>query len=233
MKSLSRRNVDDEGGRKPAKDGPGLQVDGPRAWVWHLSVAGAEERGQAGMSATRSAARAGGGRECGGQVTTVFLWTSSPPQRSATFSMVSSLMIGEPGGVSSQTRFTSVRLAKERAQHDAVPHDALVTVHVSSEPQSHLPTFARLGRPIVAHRFPPDVGGQSPMAITARNCASVPRADLKRRGASDESAKTSEGAVGVLHACVAGIMAMRNYVKLVEHMSQCRELTRVFRFAFR
>ena len=62
MKSLSRRNVDDEGGRKLAKDGPGLQVDGPRAWGWPLSVAGAEERGQAGMVATRSAARAGGDR---------------------------------------------------------------------------------------------------------------------------------------------------------------------------
>ena len=66
MKRLSRRNVDDEGGRKPgrkpAKDGAGLQVDGPRAWGWPLSVAGAEERGQAGMSATRSAARAGGDR---------------------------------------------------------------------------------------------------------------------------------------------------------------------------
>ena len=66
MKSLSRRNVDDEGGRKPgrkpAKDGPGFQVDGPRAWGWPLSMAGAEERGQAGMVATRSAARAGGGR---------------------------------------------------------------------------------------------------------------------------------------------------------------------------
>ncbi len=62
MKRLSRRNVDDEGGRKPAKDGPGFQVDGPRAWVWHLSLAGAKERGQAGMSATSSAARAGGGR---------------------------------------------------------------------------------------------------------------------------------------------------------------------------
>jgi len=65
MKSLSRRKVDEEGGRKPgrkpAKDGPGFQVDGPRAWGWHLSVAGAEERGQAGMWATRSAARAGGG----------------------------------------------------------------------------------------------------------------------------------------------------------------------------
>jgi len=57
MKSLSRRNVDDEGGRKPgrkpAKDGPGFQVDGPRAWGWPLSMAGAEERGQAGMVATR------------------------------------------------------------------------------------------------------------------------------------------------------------------------------------
>ena len=62
MKNLSSRNVDDEGGRKPAKDGPGFQVDGPRAWGSHLSVAGAEERGQAGMSAKRSAARAGGGR---------------------------------------------------------------------------------------------------------------------------------------------------------------------------
>jgi len=30
--------------------------------VWHLSVAGAEERGHADMSAKRSAARAGGGR---------------------------------------------------------------------------------------------------------------------------------------------------------------------------
>jgi len=51
MKSLSSRNGDDEGGRKPgrklAKDGPGFQVDGPRAWVWHLSRAGTEERGQA------------------------------------------------------------------------------------------------------------------------------------------------------------------------------------------
>jgi hypothetical protein len=62
MKTLSRRKVDDEGGRKPAKDGPGFQVDGPRAWGWHLSGAGAEERGQAGMSAKRAAARAGGGR---------------------------------------------------------------------------------------------------------------------------------------------------------------------------
>ena len=66
MKSLSRRKVDDAGGRKPgekpAKDGPGFQVDGPRAWGWHLSVADAEARGQAGMSAKRSAARAGGGR---------------------------------------------------------------------------------------------------------------------------------------------------------------------------
>ena len=43
MKSPSGRKVDDEGGRKPAKDAPGFQVDGPRAWVWHLSVAGAEE----------------------------------------------------------------------------------------------------------------------------------------------------------------------------------------------
>jgi hypothetical protein len=66
MKSLSRRKVDDEGGRKAgrkaAKDGPGFQVDGPRAWVWHLSVAGAEARGQTGMSAQGSAARAGGDR---------------------------------------------------------------------------------------------------------------------------------------------------------------------------
>ncbi len=66
MKSLSRRTVDDEGGRKPArkpaKDGPGFQVDGPRACVRHLSVAGAEARGQAGISAMRAAAGAGGGR---------------------------------------------------------------------------------------------------------------------------------------------------------------------------
>ncbi len=62
MKSRSRRNVDDERGRKPAKDGPGFQVDGPRAWGWHLRVAGAEARGQAGRSATRAVARAGGGR---------------------------------------------------------------------------------------------------------------------------------------------------------------------------
>ncbi len=64
MKSLSRRKVDDEVGGTPAKDGPGLQVDGPRAWVWHRGRAweGAEERGQAGMSAKRSAAPAGGGR---------------------------------------------------------------------------------------------------------------------------------------------------------------------------
>jgi len=37
MKSLSRRKVDDEGGRKAgrkaAKDGPGFQVDGPREAV--------------------------------------------------------------------------------------------------------------------------------------------------------------------------------------------------------
>jgi hypothetical protein len=91
-----------------------------------------------------------------------------------------------------------VRLAKERAQHDAVPHDAPVTVHASSEHPSHVPTFARLGRPIVAHRFPPAVGGQSPMAITTRSGASVPRADLKRRGTTGERARTSEGAVGHL-----------------------------------
>jgi len=66
MKRLSRRKVDDEGrqkpGRKPAKDGPSFQVDGPLARGRHLSVAGAEERGQAGISAKRSAARAGGDR---------------------------------------------------------------------------------------------------------------------------------------------------------------------------
>src|SRR3972149_9986654 len=65
MKSLSRRNVDDEGGRKPgrkpAKDGPGFQVDGPRAWGWPLSMAGAEERGQAGMVATRGSGASRGG----------------------------------------------------------------------------------------------------------------------------------------------------------------------------
>jgi hypothetical protein len=65
MKSLSRRKVDDEGGRKPAKVGPGLQVDGPRAWVWHLSVAGAEERGQAQAGRQRGQRREPGWAEDG------------------------------------------------------------------------------------------------------------------------------------------------------------------------
>jgi len=95
MKSLSRRKGDDEGGRKPAQDGPGLQVDAPRAWGWPLSVAGAAERGQAGMSATRSAAanrrgaeegdlgRAPEGREdlanCQRSCNTSYLWSLKKP----------------------------------------------------------------------------------------------------------------------------------------------------------
>ena len=35
-----------------------------------------------------------------------------------------------------------------------------------SEHQSNLPTFARLGPPILAHRFPPEAGGRKPMDIT-------------------------------------------------------------------
>src|SRR5574337_386329 len=79
--------------------------------------------------------------------------------------MAPSLVICEPGGVPSQKSLTSVLLVQARAQHDAVPHDALVTLHASSEHQSNLPTFARLCS-MVAHRFPIDAGGRSPMAIT-------------------------------------------------------------------
>ena len=48
-----------------------------------------------------------------------------------------------------------------------------------------------------------------------------------------KNSNIGEGAVGIL-ACHCGrCFASVNQQKLVEHMSQCRELTRAFRFVFR
>ncbi len=111
MKSLSRRKGDDEGGRKPAKDGPGFQVDGPRAWGWHLSVAGVKERGQAGMSAKRSAARAGGGR---GELRT---GTSGEPE-------VREYVADDLGGLDrrEQAHAAATARAGEHVEGEAAPH---------------------------------------------------------------------------------------------------------------
>ena len=68
MKSLSRGRVTTRDGGRLRPDGPGLVVDASRAGVRPLrdrAWQGAAERGQAGLSAKRSAGQAGGGRWAG------------------------------------------------------------------------------------------------------------------------------------------------------------------------
>ena len=57
--------------------------------------------------------------------------------------------------------------------------------------------------------------------------------ESNRQAASGEKASPGAARCGFWHGIGASLAAVGNQRKLVEQMSQCRELTRAFRFVFR
>jgi hypothetical protein len=64
-------------------------------------------------------------------------------------------------------------------------------------------------------------------------CTALAMVELNRQAASDEKAKIGEGAVGILAWHCGECCSCWESAKMVEQVSQCRELTRAFRFVFK